>query len=167
MKKSNLLFKNFPILISRKMLKENEELKQTLEYSIMVSDLIENESRSGIRHNIGKYMKIFSFLSIFGGLLIVMNSCVGGYMALEPTYTEYARPPRPSQTHIWIDGDWGWNNRSHVYVQKTGYWDKPRYGHTYRAGRWESSQKGKSWSKGYWQKDNKRKNYKHSDNRYQ
>lgn len=157
MKKSELLIAGFPKL-SRKMLKENEDLQQTLEYSIMVSDLIENESRVGIRHNVGKYMKIFSFLTLFTGLMITMNSCMGGYMASEPAYTEYARPQRPSQTHIWIDGDWGWNNRTQVYVQKAGYWEKPRYGHSYVAGRWETSPRGKYWSRGHWQRDNQLRN---------
>lgn len=167
MKKNELLFNGLPKLISAKTMKENDDLQQTLEYSIMVSDLIANESRVGIKHNVGKYMKIFSFLAVFTGLLIVMNSCMGGYMASEPTYTEYARPVRPSQAHIWIDGDWGWNSRTHVYVQKAGYWDKPRYGHTYVSGRWESSQKGKSWSKGHWQKDNHPGNNKRNNNRHQ
>jgi hypothetical protein len=167
MKKNELLFNGSKKIISEKMLKENEDLQQTIEYSIMVSDLIANEARAGIRHNVGKYMKIFSFLAIFTGLLIVMNSCMGGYMATEPTYTEYARPPRPSQTHIWIDGNWGWNSHSHVYVQRAGYWEKPRVGHTYISGRWESSQKGKSWSKGYWQKDNQQRNSRRNNNGYQ
>jgi hypothetical protein len=167
MKKNELLIKGSPRFISGKMLKENEDLQQTLEYSIMVSDLIENESRIGIHHNVGKYMKIFSFLALFTGLVIVMNSCMGGYVVSEPSYTEYSRPERPSQTHVWIDGDWGWNSRTHVYVQKAGYWDKPRYGQSYVSGRWETSPRGKSWSKGHWQKDNQQRNNKHNNNHRQ
>jgi hypothetical protein len=170
MKNNELLIKGSPKLITGKMLRENEKLQQTLEYSIMVSDLVSNESRYGIHHQVGKYMKIFSYLFLFTGLMLVLNSCMDGYVSSEPTYTEYARPQRPSEAHIWIDGDWGWNSQSHVYVQKAGYWDMPRHGHTYVSGSWQTSPKGKSWSKGHWQRDNnqnynRKQNYKNTDNR--
>lgn len=169
MKKNELLMKGSP-KINGKFLKENEELQQTLEYSIMVSDLITNESRIGIRHGVGKYLKIFSYLFLFAGMVLTLNSCMGGYVSSEPMYTEYERPQRPSETHIWIEGDWGWNNQSHVYVQKAGYWDQPRQGQTYVTGNWQTSARGKSWSKGHWQKDykqkdNQRNKYKNNNNR--
>ncbi len=164
MKNNELLMKS-PLKISGKILKENEELQQTLEYSIMVSDLIANESRNGIRHSVGKYLKIFSYLFLFTGMVLTLNSCIGGYVTSEPMYTEYARPQRPSSTHIWIDGDWGWNSQTHVYVQRAGYWDKPRHGQSYVAGSWQSSPKGKSWKKGHWQKDNQRNRNQHNNNR--
>ena len=47
---------------NNQIMKKNEELKQVLEYSIMVSDLLENEARVGIFHKLGKYMRIFSYL---------------------------------------------------------------------------------------------------------
>lgn len=158
--------------LSGKMLRENEKLRQTLEYSVMVSDLVSNEARYSIHHRVGKYMKIISYLVLFSGLIIILNSCMDGYVSSEPAYTEYARPERPSEAHIWIDGDWGWNNQSHVYVQKAGYWEKPRQGHSYVAGSWQTSPRGKSWSKGHWQKDTRQnnhqqKNYKNNDDRQQ
>jgi hypothetical protein len=97
-------------------------------------------------------MKIFSYLVLLTGIGFAFTSCMGGYMASEPTYTEYARPPRLSETQIWIDGDWGWNNQSHVYVQRAGYWTNPRQGQSYVAGNWKTTQRGKSWTKGHWQK---------------
>lgn len=163
--------KGSPKAISKKMLRENEELLQTLEYSIMVSDLIANESRVGIHHSVGKYMKIFSYLFLFGGMAFILNSCRSGYVSSEPVYTEYARPARPSETYIWVDGDWGWNRQSQVYVQRPGYWERPRQGHTYVSGRWQTSPRGKYWTRGHWQKeyrqkDNRKNNYRNTDNRH-
>jgi hypothetical protein len=99
-----------------------------------------------------KHIKWFIYLISLTGIGLFFTSCMGGYMASEPTYTEYARPPRLNETQIWIDGDWGWNNQSHVYVQRTGYWTNPRQGQSYVAGSWKTSQRGKSWTKGHWQK---------------
>ncbi len=89
---------------------------------------------------------------------------MGGYIASEPSYTDYARPRQPSATHIWIEGDWGWNSQSNVYVQKAGYWDRPRQGQTYMAGHWQTTHRGKSWAKGHWQRQNRQDDNDH-DNR--
>lgn len=165
MGKKEVLVEEVPnTIISRRIMKKNEELKEVLEYSIMVSDLVQNESRASIYPRVGKYMRIFSYLVLFTGIGIIFTSCMGGYVASEPYYTEYARPQRPSETHIWIDGDWGWNNQTHVYVQKAGYWEKPRQGQSYVAGRWQTTQRGKSWTKGHWQKDNNQRDNRHNDN---
>ncbi len=110
------------------------------------------------KSKVGKYMKIFSYMILLAGFGTVLNSCVGGYITTEPAYVEYSRPQRPSETHIWIDGDWNWNNQTHVYVQKAGFWDRPRQGQSYVTGRWQTTSRGKSWSKGYWKKDGQQKN---------
>jgi hypothetical protein len=113
---------------------------------------------------IGRYARIFSYMVLFVGTGLIFTSCMGGYIASEPAYTQYERPPRPSQTHIWIDGDWNWNNSTHLYVQQAGYWDKPRQGQSYVAGSWQTTPRGKSWSKGHWQKDNKQRDNRGHDN---
>jgi hypothetical protein len=109
---------------------------------------------TGICARFGKHVKVFGYMVIFTGIGLAFTSCAGGYVASEPTYHEYSRPPRPSETHIWISGDWGWNNQTQVYVQKMGYWEKPRQNQIYVEGYWQTSPNGKSWSKGHWQKDN-------------
>ena len=101
-------------------------------------------------------MKKVIYFICLAGMGLFLNSCIAGYIATEPGYVEYARPMRPSEQHIWIDGDWGWNNQTHVYVQRAGYWDRPRQGQSFVSGHWQSTPKGKSWSKGHWQKDGRR-----------
>jgi hypothetical protein len=89
---------------------------------------------------------------------LCINSCVGGFVATEPAYVEYSRPQRPSNVHIWIDGDYAWNNQTHVYVQRVGYWEQPRQGQIFVAGHWQSGPKGKSWTNGRWEKQGNQKN---------
>jgi hypothetical protein len=84
---------------------------------------------------------------------LFLNSCRAGYVETEPVYVEHVRPNRPTETHIWVDDNWSWNNQRHVYVQKTGYWEKPRHGRSYVSGYWQTSPNGKTWSKGHWQKE--------------
>lgn len=169
MKKDELIKSVSKNHIDLEMLEKNEEFHQVLNYSKMVADLVQNESRNGIYPRIGKYMRIFSQLALFIVLALVLNSCFGGYVASEPAYVDYARPQRQYDNQIWIDGDWGWNNQSRVYVQKAGYWDSPRQGKSYVKGNWQTTQRGKSWNKGHWQKDaqqnNNRQNNKQNNNR--
>jgi hypothetical protein len=112
--------------------------------------------KSGFFERTGSKMKKIIYIASLAGMGLFLNSCMVGYVADEPGYVEYARPMRPSEQHIWIDGDWGWNNQTHVYVQKAGYWDKPRQGQSFVSGHWQQSPKGKSWAKGHWQKQDKK-----------
>lgn len=145
-------------------LEKNKELQNVFHYAISREPLL-NSPATGLYARVGKYFRIFSYLFLFTGIGIVFSSCVGGYIASEPAYVEYARPQRPSDTHIWIDGDWGWNHQSHVYVQKSGYWERPRQGQTYVSGHWQSTQRGKSWSNGHWQKQSRQQDNRKSRQR--
>jgi hypothetical protein len=140
-------------------MKKNKESFNEVQFALTGKPLLAIR-KAGVCARAGKYIKALGYIVIFTGIGLLFNSCVGGYVASEPSYQEYSRPPRPSETHIWIAGDWGWDSHSRIYVQKTGYWEKPRQGHTYVDGYWKTSPQGKSWSKGHWQKDNKG----HSDN---
>ncbi len=108
--------------------------------------------------NTGNQLKKICYIAGLAGMGLFLNSCLAGYVASEPAYVEYSRPPRPSETYVWINGDWSWNNQSHIYVQKTGYWEQPRHNQTYVSGYWKSTPKGKSWAPGHWQKENNRGN---------
>lgn len=135
-------------------MKQNEELQNDIHLALIHKPFLKNREK-GVYARIGKYMKTFLYFIVLAGITIVFTSCVGGYVASEPSYGYYERPARPSESHIWISGDWGWNSHSRAYVQKTGYWDRPRPGQVYVEGSWRTTPQGKSWSKGRWQKENR------------
>jgi len=93
------------------------------------------------------------YLTVFAGALSGFNACMTSrYVETTPSYVNYSRPPQPSNLHIWIDGDWGWNRTSHNYVQKNGYWKKPNQRRTYTPGHWEATPRGHSWESGRWER---------------
>ncbi len=132
-------------------MKKNEKLQNEVHFAISRKPLLKNVER-GAYARVGKYIKIFSYLVLFIAIGFVFTSCMGGYIASEPSYTDYARPQRLNENQIWLDGGWGWNSQTHVYVQRTGYWAKPRQGQIYVAGSWKTTKRGKTWTNGYWQK---------------
>ena len=98
-------------------------------------------------------MKKILYLASLAGMLFIMNACsTTGYVSDEPVYMEYSRPARPSNLHIWIDGDWIYNNQNHRYIQGNGSWQMPRNGRTYVSGSWQTTSKGHSWKSGHWQR---------------
>lgn len=114
---------------------------------------LSNTAEIGVVSKSAKHLKKIIYLTGLAGILLGFNACVTtGYVATEPTYFENARPPRPSNLHIWINDDWGWNRTNHAYVQKNGYWQKPNQGRTYVSGHWKVTPKGHSWAPGHWQR---------------
>lgn len=111
---------------------------------------------------IGQHAGKIIYIGILAGIGLFMNSCMTGYVATEPRYTEYSRPQRPSDHHIWINGDWVYNRSTQVYVQKNGYWAKPQQNRIYISGQWQSTPRGKYWNRGHWQKQNSKSKH---DNR--
>jgi hypothetical protein len=101
---------------------------------------------------VGGNLKRIIIVTSLAGIGFFFTGCTAGYVATEPSYVEYSRPQRPSDLHIWIDGDWVFNTQTHAYVQRNGYWEKPVQGRTYISGSWQSTPRGKYWSKGHWQK---------------
>ena len=98
-------------------------------------------------------MKKLIFLSFLAGILISLNSCTAtGYVATEPVYVEYSRPARPSELHIWIDGEWQYDRSHQAYVQKKGYWKKPNEGRDFIKGHWLETSRGRTWVPGQWKK---------------
>lgn len=108
-----------------------------------------------------KNLEVFKkliYLTSLAGIGLFLNSCTAGYVATEPSYVEYSRPQRPSELHIWVDGDWSFNRQTHSYVQQNGYWAAPNPGRVYVSGKWQTTPKGKYWSKGHWQKNGREEN---------
>jgi hypothetical protein len=138
---------------------QNDVPKATQSQSIWTNAevVITNKASGGIKRII--------FLASLAGIGLFFNGCTAGYVATEPSYVEYSRPERPSEYHIWIDGDWVFNNQTHAYVQRNGYWERPIQGRTYVSGQWQSTPKGKYWSKGRWQKKAREGNRRNRDSR--
>lgn len=73
------------------------------------------------------------------------------YCKVKPTRTVVVvRPNSPSPQHIWIDGDWVWDNQSNQYVYVEGKWITPNYGAVWIPGHWKNTQFGWIWKKGHW-----------------
>ena len=119
----------------------------------------------GIHKNPRNILGIFLYLIVLGAS-VTFNSCVGGYVATEPSYNEiYNRPASPGIGYIWIDGDWRWNHRSRIYVHDHGYWTRPRSGRSYESGHWYSGPRGQYWVRGRWNRDNEASRSSHDDNK--
>jgi hypothetical protein len=138
-------------------MKTNVELKKEEQLAIRVEPALSSKV-SGVFSRVGRPLKIFVYATSFVGIGLLFNSCMAGYVASEPSYVEYSRPPRPNNLSIWIESDWGWNNQSHGYVQRPGYWQNPRQGRSYVSGHWQTTPRGKSWSKGHWQSEGRQRN---------
>jgi hypothetical protein len=84
------------------------------------------------------------------GITLCFQSCTAGYVETVPLYVDSPRPPRPTTTHIWIDGEWEWNRHTHTYGRKDGHWEMPQKGRKYVPGEWRKSSKGQYWYRGHW-----------------
>lgn len=114
---------------------------------------LSNAAETGVVSRYAKHLKKIIYLTSLAGILLGFNGCItGGYVATEPAYVEYSRPPRPSDVHIWINGDWGWNRTNHTYIQRNGYWQKPNQSRTYVTGHWQVTPRGHTWAPGRWQR---------------
>ncbi|NWJ49996.1 MAG: hypothetical protein HXX14_03940 [Bacteroidetes bacterium] len=122
----------------------------------IVCKLLIHSTKVGSITIVGKQLKKFIYIISLAGIGLFVNACTAtGYVASEPTYVENERPARPSDLHVWIDGDWIWSNQTHVYVQRAGFWDRPRPGRIYVTGHWQATSRGNRWIKGYWQHQNR------------
>jgi hypothetical protein len=97
-------------------------------------------------------MKKLIFLISLIGLSLLFNACSVGYVHEEPRYREGPRPHRPSDTHIWIEGNWYWHNQTRSYHHRDGYWVRPHQGHTYESGHWKKTGRGYRWVPGRWRR---------------
>jgi len=70
------------------------------------------------------------------------------YVTERPAPPAYVRPAAPGPTHVWVEGEWVWNNGR--YDWKPGYWEASRAGVRYHGGHWVRVRGGWSWRHGYW-----------------
>ncbi|WP_435353072.1 hypothetical protein [Emticicia sp. SJ17W-69] len=95
-------------------------------------------------------MKKFYFLMSLITFGLFVNSCKPAYVSVRPTYFEVSRPNRPSNKHIWINGDWVWNNQTKTYIRQDSYWTIPSRNRDYTQGEWKSTQRGYYWKHSRW-----------------
>lgn len=137
-----------------------------MEQNKQVQEAVENGSLLNVKETqvitkVVNHSKKIIYITMLAGFGLFFNSCMTGYVASEPTSIEITRPSRPSELHIWIDGDWSYNQRSHTYVQRNGYWAKPYHGRTYVSGHWQNNARGHSWVSGHWQGHSRMMNHTH------
>jgi len=64
----------------------------------------------------------------------------------------YLKPPRPSERHIWVEGEWIWVNHR-FYMYQVGYWALPEENTIFESGHWARWPNGEwYWVKGYWKR---------------
>jgi hypothetical protein len=95
-------------------------------------------------------MKKFTFLISLIAFGLLVNGCKPAYVSVKPIYDEAPRPIRPSNKHIWINGDWVWNNRTKTYMRQDSYWMIPNGKRNYTQGQWKSTQRGYYWKPSKW-----------------
>jgi len=138
-------------------MKKNEDLQKDVRDAIKWEMLL-NAKENNVSANVGKHFKKFIYLTGLVGIGLFFNSCMPGYVGSEPSYVESTRPSRPSNLHVWVDGDWAYSRQTHAYVHNDGYWSKPRQGRTFVSGHWQESSRGHSWTSGRWQKQGRQEN---------
>lgn len=83
-------------------------------------------------------------------LLLLSNACSPAYVRIQPTYEEGFRPPRPTNNHVWVDGNWNYNRQLKSYNRSNGFWSTPYRGRRYQSGHWGNNSRGYYWNQGRW-----------------
>ena len=112
-------------------------------------------------YSFGPHINKMIAIVCFGGIGLLTPSCVPAYVETEPIEVVDVRPSRPSDVHIWIEGNWVWSNQSGTYVHRNGYWDRPRHNHTYIQGQWNATPRGHKWQQGHWQRNGRHGGSRH------
>ena len=133
-------------------MKKNEDLKDDFKDVISLKPVTRKVETRAIS-KVSKNLRRVVYIAGLTGMGLFINACTStGYIETEPVYVENTRPPRPSDLHVWIDGDWVWSRQTNGYIRQDGYWERPNEGRVYITGRWEVSPRGKYWAKGHWQR---------------
>ncbi len=134
-------------------MKKTEDSQKFLQTIIKKEPLVKS-AENGFNGKFNRNMKRFIYVSGFALMGICFTGCIAGYVDTEPVYVEGVRPMRPSETHIWIDGDWVYNRQSRSYARHEGHWDRPVQGKVYISGSWQTTPRGRHWNPGRWQRQN-------------
>ena len=132
-------------------MKKSEDSPKYVQIVIKRDPLLKS-TENGFNTKVGRNLKRFIYVSSLVGMGLFFNSCIGGYIATEPSYVETVRPERPSNLHVWIDGDWIYNRQTRAYSHNEGSWQQPRPGRVFVSGHWQTTAKGRRWAPGKWRR---------------
>jgi len=97
-----------------------------------------------------KFVKILFLagtVTVFASSKINAQHIYIGVRPAEPVHV--APPPRPSRTHVWVEGEW--RERNGRYEYKPGYWVVPPRPHArWVRGHWRHYRGGWAWIPGHW-----------------
>ncbi|CAH0997940.1 hypothetical protein EMA8858_04075 [Emticicia aquatica] len=94
-------------------------------------------------------MKNTFFLISMIGIVLMFNACTP-YVSTRPPDVVTTRPMSPSNSHVWVEGNWVYNRGTHSYTRNNGYWSKPNRGRSYKEGQWRTTRRGNHWVQGRW-----------------
>ena len=132
-------------------MKKTEENQKYVQNLIKKDPLLKSPD-SIYNSRYAKNFRKFMYVSSFALVGLCFTGCIAGYVDTEPVYVEGIRPVRPSETHIWIDGDWIFSRQNNVYVRQEGHWDRPVQGKVYISGSWQTTPRGRHWNRGHWER---------------
>ena len=96
-------------------------------------------------------MKTYFFIAAFAITAVAgFNSCSSSErVTVRPSAVVTVRPNRPSPRHVWVSGEWRWDNGNYQYAD--GYWAEPQRGrHGWVEGHWKHKRGGWVWVPGHW-----------------
>lgn len=131
---------------------KNKGLEKNVQDAFKMEPLL-NKAESRVNAKPGSNLKKFMLIASLAGVGLFFSGCATRYVANEPIYLEYNRPPQPSNANIWVNSDWAYNRQNHAYVQTKGYWAQPSRNRTFVPGHWEASPRGNYWVSGRWQRN--------------
>ena len=91
-------------------------------------------------------------MTLIGTMLLLGTAAIAQVVAEKPIAprTIVQKPPRPSNDHVWIDGEWTWNDKTSTYEWERGGWTKAEAGKTYKPGYWRKVEDGWEYVPGRW-----------------
>jgi len=66
-----------------------------------------------------------------------------------PREVVYVRPPSPGPQHVWVTGDWIWENGEYHWHE--GRWEQRHEGVYWHDGYWKTTPHGYKWIAGHWE----------------
>ena len=99
--------------------------------------------------------------SLVASAQVSVNINVPGLIAVAPPAPRVEYMPAPRPGHLWVEGNWHWNQGG--YAWRPGYWQRARPDYAYAPGRWVRLDGGYRWVEGGWKPHKHKHKHKHHD----